>query len=273
MKNAIALGLLACSLFSGAHAAGFDCAKASTKVEKQICANPELDFLDAQLNSVYKEVSGIDGVKDSQRKWIREMRNTASSDQSMVFAYKYRIDELKKLQNPVVDIPVVQEVVEVVKTVKVVEPVKEEVQPVTPVEPVKTIAANGLEVDSDGFYIVKKWTVSPDYDVMAFEVDDTKHEFTHVVMVNYFGNWIPAIMNYSGEIEEELPVYITVNGKRLAFMVLESEGEFLLIAPNRPANDHLVKSLKSNTAVIDGVTYDTTGYVDALKMMLNNQAL
>lgn len=98
MKNVIAIGLLACAAISGANAAGFDCSKASTNVERRICANPELDALDTELNQVYKKVSHHAQVKESQREWIRDMRNVAGSDDAMVRAYEYRIADIKNFQ-------------------------------------------------------------------------------------------------------------------------------------------------------------------------------
>lgn len=98
MKNAIALGLLACSLFSGAHAAGFDCSKASTNIERRICASPKLDTLDTELNALYKEVSAYPRVKEGQREWIRNERNVAGSEEALVRAYEYRIMDLQNFK-------------------------------------------------------------------------------------------------------------------------------------------------------------------------------
>lgn len=90
----IAVGLL---VSGNVAAAGFDCAKAGTKIEKQICANPTLDQLDSDLNSVYKSVSGIDGVKQNQRDWVKNVRNQAANDDIMIIVYNQRIAELEKM--------------------------------------------------------------------------------------------------------------------------------------------------------------------------------
>lgn len=41
------------------HAASFDCTKASSKMEKTICGDPELSKLDEQLGGAYKTARGV----------------------------------------------------------------------------------------------------------------------------------------------------------------------------------------------------------------------
>ncbi len=58
-----------------AGAAGFDCAKAATPIEKRICADPALSALDDQLTAAYKAAlaaapSGREAVKADQRAWL-----------------------------------------------------------------------------------------------------------------------------------------------------------------------------------------------------------
>ena len=59
-----------------AHAASFDCAKARTKVEKEVCASPELSHLDAALAAAYRAVMARTPtpgeVSLHQRWWLRE---------------------------------------------------------------------------------------------------------------------------------------------------------------------------------------------------------
>lgn len=59
---AAAIGLVVLNV----NAAGFDCTKASTSVEKQICANPEISDLDSKLSDVYRKIAGYEGVKQAQ---------------------------------------------------------------------------------------------------------------------------------------------------------------------------------------------------------------
>ena len=49
----------------------FDCAKATTKVEKTICSDDELAELDLELSKVYSEKRSLANVKSSQKKWIK----------------------------------------------------------------------------------------------------------------------------------------------------------------------------------------------------------
>ena len=129
MRSALSAGLVAVGLLVsvGVSAAGFDCNLASTKVEKQICANPEISNLDYELNKVYKAVSSFDGVKQGQRDWVKNVRNQTPNDSIMVIVYKQRIDELKGLIKPVEPVkvePIKVEPVEVVAEPVKVEPVK-----------------------------------------------------------------------------------------------------------------------------------------------------
>jgi uncharacterized protein YecT (DUF1311 family) len=69
--------LVMLALLPSAQAASFDCAKARTKVEKLICADPQLSRQDNDLAAAYAEAQKIwDGktasyVKLNQRGWVR----------------------------------------------------------------------------------------------------------------------------------------------------------------------------------------------------------
>ena len=83
-----------------AHAVSFNCAKATTSVEKEICGNSLLGKLDDALSDNYKYMlaSNIgDGarkdLKVTQKKWISE-RNKCTNDQCLVDAYQKRVDEI-----------------------------------------------------------------------------------------------------------------------------------------------------------------------------------
>jgi len=75
-------------------AASFDCAKASTNVEKLICANPELSKLDEDLNKVYS--LAIEGssdpsmLKQEQRDWLKK-RNKCNAEECLIASYSERI--------------------------------------------------------------------------------------------------------------------------------------------------------------------------------------
>lgn len=72
-----AAALLLCA---GAQAASFDCAKAGAKVEKAICANPELSKLDERMADSYKKQLAAAGDKADymrydQREFVKELRS------------------------------------------------------------------------------------------------------------------------------------------------------------------------------------------------------
>ena len=79
MKTRIALSLVTISLLwmPCVHSASFDCAKATTKIEKVICANPKLSELDEKLSALYKKVLELSpipwrgGVRDDDPEAIK----------------------------------------------------------------------------------------------------------------------------------------------------------------------------------------------------------
>ncbi len=81
-----------------AHAASFDCSKASTYVEKEICNNERLSTLDEILAENYKFMLaaniGEGAVKDlrqTQKQWLKQRNRCATSD-CIENAYLTRID-------------------------------------------------------------------------------------------------------------------------------------------------------------------------------------
>jgi len=83
-----------CSAPELTDAASFDCAKARTQVELNICGNEELSTLDGQLGQAYKEVlsraSDKDAVKRDQREWIT-LRNHLTDVNGLIGLYQARI--------------------------------------------------------------------------------------------------------------------------------------------------------------------------------------
>ncbi len=87
-------------------AASFDCAKASTFVEKEICNNKRLSTLDEVLADNYKYMLaaniGEGAVKDlrqTQKQWLKQ-RNSCKTSECIENAYLARI-------NAVCDYPVI----------------------------------------------------------------------------------------------------------------------------------------------------------------------
>ena len=100
MKNLI---FAASILFfaSWTHAAGFDCNKASTLVEKAICSDSELSKLDDLLLISYKEalgnISDTDKLKSEQRDWLSNTRNKCQDADCLKRAYNKRISAINDI--------------------------------------------------------------------------------------------------------------------------------------------------------------------------------
>lgn len=87
------------SLFSVAGvAASFDCKKASTLVERQICADPTLSALDDQLAAAYQRALAAakdkQAILDQQRAWLSATRDDCSNEACLKAAYKSRLVQL-----------------------------------------------------------------------------------------------------------------------------------------------------------------------------------
>lgn len=82
-----------------ATAASFDCRKATTNVEKLICADAELSLMDDELTERYqflrKQNNANANVVTSQRRWLAE-RNTCSDSSCLQGSYRHRLDELRR---------------------------------------------------------------------------------------------------------------------------------------------------------------------------------
>lgn len=95
--------------YIGAHAEpSFDCSKASTSVEKMICADSHLGSLDGLLATNYGALfgstygldeEGIKQVKLAQKEWMKK-RNACTTTECVASAYKSRIEEI--CETPVV---------------------------------------------------------------------------------------------------------------------------------------------------------------------------
>ena len=85
------------------HAASFDCAQASAKVEKIICGDAELSKLDEELSTTYKtclqDATHAKAIKESQRIWLREVRTGCLDATCLKRAYKI---QLSLLEEPII---------------------------------------------------------------------------------------------------------------------------------------------------------------------------
>ncbi|KAB7628886.1 lysozyme inhibitor LprI family protein [Stenotrophomonas rhizophila] len=88
------------ALGTTAHAASFDCAKASTPVEKMVCGSELLSQLDSALADAYAMARGRvmdDGslLRAEQRQWIASRRNSCDSEACLEAVYRARVIELR----------------------------------------------------------------------------------------------------------------------------------------------------------------------------------
>lgn len=111
-------------LCQATHAASFDCAKAASKSEKQICATPELSKLDEQLASSYENAKNQLSPEsqklfiNGQRAWLKfhssycfydqfaKPADKASSRACQIQEYKSRIESIRKTGTLIYDLKI-----------------------------------------------------------------------------------------------------------------------------------------------------------------------
>ncbi|MCX2920603.1 lysozyme inhibitor LprI family protein [Stenotrophomonas rhizophila] len=96
----IIAGLAMVAVSTTAHAASFDCAKASTPVEEMVCGNEVLSELDSALADAYAvaRVRVMDDgalLRAEQRQWIASRRNSCDTEACLEAVYRDRVIELR----------------------------------------------------------------------------------------------------------------------------------------------------------------------------------
>ncbi len=95
--------LLSCILVSSGFAdvtfgASFDCSRASTSIEKAICASQRLSALDSELEPLYLSALANspdqDALKGEQRNWLKNVRGSCADEACLITAYQQRIAAL-----------------------------------------------------------------------------------------------------------------------------------------------------------------------------------
>jgi uncharacterized protein len=80
------------------YAAGFDCTKAASAVEKLICGDAELFTLDEALSKAYAQALERAHIKEEmiqiQRQWLKNQRNACQNAECVRRAYETRIKDL-----------------------------------------------------------------------------------------------------------------------------------------------------------------------------------
>lgn len=76
------------------NAAGFDCTKASTNIEKMICSNETLSKLDDQNTQLFKQYKSVSNdlnlIVQDQRDWLKHTRNSCQDASCLEAEYEKR---------------------------------------------------------------------------------------------------------------------------------------------------------------------------------------
>lgn len=94
------LAFVVAAVWSSPYAASFDCGKASTQVEKSICAEPGLSRLDEELNQAFHKALQKESMTAAaiaqQHIWLKEVRDRCGNAPCLADAYAHRIEALKQ---------------------------------------------------------------------------------------------------------------------------------------------------------------------------------
>lgn len=97
-KIAIAAVLLSIATIAFADGPAFNCAKASSRVEKMICADPTLSSADSVNVDMYKEAlqttDSPNRIQQEQRQWLK-VRNACQTIDCIAKAYDTRYNQLQ----------------------------------------------------------------------------------------------------------------------------------------------------------------------------------
>jgi uncharacterized protein YecT (DUF1311 family) len=90
-------GLAIALLAPTAAAAGFDCSKASTLIEKTVCDTPTLSAKDDELNRRYKTLKHLQVIRQLQAYWLSDVRSSCETSDCLEATYRAQV----KLLGPV----------------------------------------------------------------------------------------------------------------------------------------------------------------------------
>ena len=95
MQRLAALLLILASMHAGA---AIDCSRARSNAEKMLCSSPRLMQADEQLAFAWREAirRGVDPkeLQESQRAWVRDVRDACNDTDCMLQAYRDRTADL-----------------------------------------------------------------------------------------------------------------------------------------------------------------------------------
>jgi hypothetical protein len=94
----VAFVVLAALVPQAAYAAGIDCKRGNTFVEKAICASPRLTRLDHEVANMYATATNValrpDELRDEQGRWLRDVRNVCGDVACLRRVHEERLAEL-----------------------------------------------------------------------------------------------------------------------------------------------------------------------------------
>lgn len=106
MKLNTGIMLVGLMLSFAAQGASFDCSKATTNLEKQICDNPAISKLDDEIGKLYQDTLNKADEKQKQRlvaeqkHWLKHTRNICEDEPCLKLAYWARQAELATFFDP-----------------------------------------------------------------------------------------------------------------------------------------------------------------------------
>ncbi|WEK10228.1 MAG: hypothetical protein P0Y51_04730 [Candidatus Pseudomonas colombiensis] len=84
-------GLALALLTPPAAAAGFDCSKASTLIEKTVCDTPTLSAKDDELNRRYKTLKHLQVIRQLQAYWLSDVRSSCETSDCLEATYRAQV--------------------------------------------------------------------------------------------------------------------------------------------------------------------------------------
>jgi len=115
----ITLFLLAGVAAHQSGAAGFDCARASTSIERLICTDPELSNLDEQMSVIYGRALALEPksekLRSEQRKWLQGVRDKCANSKCLKKTYESRLAALEEIAGSFDSVPPTEHVASLCK--------------------------------------------------------------------------------------------------------------------------------------------------------------
>jgi uncharacterized protein len=106
MHARIAIAALLLSIAAATGAAGFDCTRASSAVERTVCADPRLSRLDEELAAEFRSVLGVvadpAALRERQRAWLAE-RDACADQRCLERLYLRRVASLRAATRPLAE--------------------------------------------------------------------------------------------------------------------------------------------------------------------------